>query len=116
MKTALRWTAIEIGRRKFLYSLVTSTFGIAAALTVGQRGVYASCPCAAPQGGGYCGDELCGGNPCGSHNYGSYQVYCSLTTCCCAGGTGCWSCPGYSCCDCYCLETLGNSYYYCYCH
>ncbi len=117
MKDILQWGAIEIGRRKFLYRGLVTLFGIGVGLAAGSLEAAAGCPCSAPFGGLYCGVELCSGGTlqCSSHDYGSFQIFCNNTPCCCPGGTGCWSCPGFSCCDCECLETIGGTWYYCFC-
>ena len=105
----LRWTAIHIGRRKFLYSAAAALFGIVAGLSTGRLEVLAGCPCTGPFGSGQCPYNLCYPNLCGN----ALGYYCTFTYCCCPGGTACWTCPSYGCCDCYCSNSFGG--FYCYC-
>lgn len=117
MSDMLRKIGIEVGRRKFLASALTATFGAFTAVAARNLDAYAiTCSsCNGPFGGGYCGAELCTGNPCGYYDYGSYQVSCSNTTCCCSG-SNCWTLNGGGmCCDCICWESIGGSYFYCAC-
>jgi hypothetical protein len=105
------WSALHVGRRRFLKGTLSTVFGAMAAISVGRLPVEASgtCPCSGPNNGGYCGTSLCSGSNC-SH---SGITNCSLTTAYCNAGTGCWTCNGATCCDCYCAA--GGSDWYCYC-
>ncbi len=107
----VEWSALRIGRRRFIGGALSGVFGAAAALAVGRLDAFASgtCPCSGPFSGGYCGSSLCNGSSC-SH---SGITTCSLTTAYCGAGTGCWSCNGATCCDCVCNG--GGSTWYCYC-
>lgn len=109
-KRLLQWTAIEIGRRKFLYSATAAIFGLLAGLAGGRIEVLASCPCSGPYGSGQCLYQNC--NPSTCSNSGG--INCNFTSDFCGGGTACWSCPGYGCCDCLCRDSYGD-YWYCWC-
>jgi len=106
----VEWTALRVGRRRFLGGALSSVFAGMAALAVGRIPAFASntCPCSGPFNGGYCGSSLCNGSSC----YHSGITTCSLTTAYC-GSSGCWSCNGQTCCDCACSG--GGSNWFCYC-
>lgn len=106
----VQWSAMRVGRRRFLGGALSSFFAVMAALATGRIPASASntCPCSGPFNGGYCGSSLCNGSNC-SH---SGITFCSLTTAYC-GSNGCWSCNGQTCCDCVCNG--GGSSWYCYC-
>lgn len=106
----VEWSALHLGRRRFIGGALATVFGVAAGLATGRLTAEASnsCPCSGPFNGGYCGSSLCSGSTC-SH---SGITTCSLTTAYC-GSNGCWTCSGQTCCDCVCNG--GGSTWYCYC-
>jgi len=116
IKEGLKWEALHIGRRRFLGKALATTFGVMAALSVGQRTVLAAAPCSAPYGGGACGSSTCNGHVCKNEPPPGY-VTCTYTYISWAS-TACWrsTVSGYSgtCCDCLCQ---GAGYqWYCYCY
>ena len=106
----VEWSALRVGRRRFLGGTLSSVFAVMATLATGRIPVSASnsCPCSGPNNSGYCGSSLCNGSAC----WHSGITSCSLTIAFC-GSTGCWTCGGQTCCDCVCSG--GGSDWYCYC-
>gem|GEM_PF-4943670 len=133
MKQGLTWFTNAINRRVFLRRTAAGIFGLASALSVGQRLVFASAPCTAPYGGGRCPTGACGSGTYSWECVGNYEYTCaySTTTCnpepdqCSADGS-CWhpvsqcnpnctGCNNCTCCDCYCCYPTGSCFY-CYCY
>lgn len=115
MSELLKWTGVQISRRKFLKRATGATFGVFAGLSVGVPKALAVACCSGPNGQGWCGSLICGsGHQCISHtNYAS----CDYAPGWCTPVTACWTshyCSG-TCCDCYCCEYNGTCFY-CYCH
>lgn len=109
-KKLLQWTAIEIGRRKFLYSAAAAIFGLMSGLAAGRMEVLAACPCDGPYHSGACLSQNCDPIVCGN----SGQIYCNYVTGFCPSTTACWTCPTYGCCDCLCRDAFYD-YWYCFC-
>ncbi len=108
----LLWTAIQIGRRKFIARTLAAAFGIVAGLSAGRLEALAGCPCSGPWGSGYCGYDFCNPYTCGSAGGWS----CTFLSGKCPGGSACWTCTGYGCCDCICnQDSYPENYFVCVC-
>lgn len=97
-KQALQWTALEIGRRRFLAGLAIGAFAATVRVMGLPEAVYASCPCSFP-GIGRCPAGNCSGKYCTSDSNYSCACYTGF----CSSGYCCWTCGSYDCCDCYCV-------------
>jgi hypothetical protein len=109
MRDLFRSGAVHLTRRRFLYKVGATTFGVAAAGAVGRApSALAAEPCTGPMGSGRCASSNCSYSTCKS------SAGCSAYAAC--GGGTCWrSAPGANsfCCDCKCTQS-GRTFY-CYC-
>jgi hypothetical protein len=119
MTDLLRWTTIQVSRRRFLKRATILTFGTfaGASATLGRAQFALACPedCTAPGPGCACYSGNCNGAACQD----SPGMCCSFVYGFCGVGASCWAYDenGHFCCDCLCRECPGGSIqYYCYCH
>lgn len=112
MERYLRWTAVNISRRRFLHRTLGTAFGVFAGVAAGSAGTaYAADPC-----------YIANGGSCGACNCNHYRCVSGCSTSCqavtglCPGdiGGGCWNYNGHLCCDCVCRS--GSFGYYCWCY
>jgi hypothetical protein len=106
----MRWTGVQVNRRKFLRNTLGGAFGLFAGLAIGHTPLAYAGSCTGPMGGGSCG-ALCTSYPCG----GCCGFQCACVTGWCDPGTCCWFSGGHICCDCFCRPGSGSGLY-CYCH
>jgi hypothetical protein len=109
MEKFLQWTAVRMTRKRALNRTLGLVFGLFAGAAAGIPAIAWAANCIGPWGSGACDPCNCSGHTCKVCG----SALCQKTTCCCPGGSGCWSSNGKTCCDCQCRS--GSFGWYCYC-
>ncbi len=114
MTDVIKWSTMQISRRRLLRRAAVSTFALFSGLSVGVPEALAYPCCTGPYGTSNCGFMGCNGYVCHSNDA---ETTCSFIRGFCQPGSACWTtwiCVRGTCCDCQCCDAAGCWYCFCY--